>query len=231
MRGWVGGACAEPVVVREALKAMDEGTPRLVFLGSPEELAGEGGDSTVTIPMSCQSEGANQQDHSDPKHRRADCKHGGDIERRCESGRNQGPDERADALERRGRPIREDQLLWCRGELRQERLQAWTKECDADTDDCSRSEDHDAGAVCRGDGRHGERKGPDERDDQQEPLPPKAVSQGGGDRRHRSGRQEPNHACDTYPSRARGTVGIHPEGDEVRPFGHDGGGPGQLGSP
>src|SRR5215210_3311134 len=58
VRGWVGGACAEPVVVREALSAMEEGTPRLVFLGSPEDLAGEGGDDTVLIPMSCQSQGA-----------------------------------------------------------------------------------------------------------------------------------------------------------------------------
>jgi len=41
VRGWVGGACAEPVVVREALVAIDEGTPRLVFLGPPDELAGE----------------------------------------------------------------------------------------------------------------------------------------------------------------------------------------------
>jgi xanthine dehydrogenase accessory factor len=37
---------------------MEEGTPRLVFLGSPEDLAGEGGDGTVLIPMSCQSQGA-----------------------------------------------------------------------------------------------------------------------------------------------------------------------------
>jgi xanthine dehydrogenase accessory factor len=58
VRGWVGGACAEPVVVREALAALEEGVPRLVFLGSPEELAGAGGDDTVLVPMSCQSEGA-----------------------------------------------------------------------------------------------------------------------------------------------------------------------------
>jgi xanthine dehydrogenase accessory factor len=58
VRGWVGGACAEPVVVREALAALDEGTPRLVFLGTPEELAAAGGDDTVLVPMSCQSEGA-----------------------------------------------------------------------------------------------------------------------------------------------------------------------------
>jgi xanthine dehydrogenase accessory factor len=58
VRGWVGGACAEPVVVREALAAIEEGTPRLVFLGSPEELAGEGEGDTVLVPMSCHSEGA-----------------------------------------------------------------------------------------------------------------------------------------------------------------------------
>lgn len=58
VRGWVGGACAEPVVVREALTALEEGVPRLVFLGTPEELAGAGGDDTVLVPMSCQSEGA-----------------------------------------------------------------------------------------------------------------------------------------------------------------------------
>jgi xanthine dehydrogenase accessory factor len=58
VRGWVGGACAEPVVVREALLAIEEGTPRLVFLGAPDELAGEDRDGTVVVPMSCQSEGA-----------------------------------------------------------------------------------------------------------------------------------------------------------------------------
>jgi xanthine dehydrogenase accessory factor len=35
IHGWIGGACAEPTVVREALKAIDEGTPRLLVLGSP----------------------------------------------------------------------------------------------------------------------------------------------------------------------------------------------------
>lgn len=58
VRGWVGGACAEPVVVREALQAINEGTPRLVFLGSPEELRSEVEDGIVQVPISCQSEGA-----------------------------------------------------------------------------------------------------------------------------------------------------------------------------
>lgn len=58
VRGWVGGACAEPIVVREALTALDEGTPRMVFIGRPDELAGEDRDGTVVVPISCQSEGA-----------------------------------------------------------------------------------------------------------------------------------------------------------------------------
>jgi xanthine dehydrogenase accessory factor len=58
VHGWLGGACAEPTVVREARRALDEGTPRLLFLGPPEELAGHEGDGVITVPIACQSEGA-----------------------------------------------------------------------------------------------------------------------------------------------------------------------------
>jgi xanthine dehydrogenase accessory factor len=58
IRGWIGGACAEPTVVRESLRALTEGTPRLLFLGPPEELAARGRDGVVTVPIACQSEGA-----------------------------------------------------------------------------------------------------------------------------------------------------------------------------
>ena len=58
VRGWLGGACAEPTVVREALKALEEGSPRLLFLGSPEELEGHARAGVVTVPIACQSEGA-----------------------------------------------------------------------------------------------------------------------------------------------------------------------------
>jgi xanthine dehydrogenase accessory factor len=58
VRGWLGGACAEPTVIREALKALEEGTPRLLFLGPPEELTARGRDGVVTVPIACQSEGA-----------------------------------------------------------------------------------------------------------------------------------------------------------------------------
>jgi xanthine dehydrogenase accessory factor len=56
--GWIGGACAEPTVIREALRAIDEGTPRLLFLGTPDELEAHAREGVVTVPIACQSEGA-----------------------------------------------------------------------------------------------------------------------------------------------------------------------------
>ena len=60
VRGWLGGACAEPTVIRESLKALEEGTPRLLFLGGEEELllAARGREGVVTVPIACESEGA-----------------------------------------------------------------------------------------------------------------------------------------------------------------------------
>ena len=59
--GWIGGACAEPVIIREAQKAIAEGSPRLVWLGQPDEFDGmHVPNGVVTVPMSCQSEGALQ---------------------------------------------------------------------------------------------------------------------------------------------------------------------------
>ncbi|NIR38304.1 MAG: XdhC family protein, partial [Actinobacteria bacterium] len=31
--GWIGGACAEPALIREALAALEDGHPRLLLLG------------------------------------------------------------------------------------------------------------------------------------------------------------------------------------------------------
>jgi xanthine dehydrogenase accessory factor len=58
VQGWLGGACAEPAVVREALRALEEGTPRLMFLGPPDELEERRRDGMVSVPIACQSEGA-----------------------------------------------------------------------------------------------------------------------------------------------------------------------------
>lgn len=56
--GWLGGACAEPTVIREALAALTDGKPRLLQLGPTEEFGGRAGDHVVSVPMACESEGA-----------------------------------------------------------------------------------------------------------------------------------------------------------------------------
>ena len=37
LHGWIGGACAEPAVIREARQVITEGVPRLLLLGTPEQ--------------------------------------------------------------------------------------------------------------------------------------------------------------------------------------------------
>jgi xanthine dehydrogenase accessory factor len=59
--GWIGGACAEPVIIREAKRIIEEGTPRLLWLGQEADFQGMHVPLGVaTVPMSCQSEGALQ---------------------------------------------------------------------------------------------------------------------------------------------------------------------------
>jgi xanthine dehydrogenase accessory factor len=59
IHGWIGGACAEPVVIREAQRVITEGEPQLILLGAPEEF-GHVPEGMVSVPMACQSEGALQ---------------------------------------------------------------------------------------------------------------------------------------------------------------------------
>lgn len=58
IHGWISGACAEPVVIRQGLQALADGTPRLVYLGPPEDLTSRERDGLTTIPSYCASEGA-----------------------------------------------------------------------------------------------------------------------------------------------------------------------------
>jgi xanthine dehydrogenase accessory factor len=59
IHGWIGGACAEPVVVREARRAIEDRQPRLILLGAPDEF-GEAPEGMMFVQMACQSEGAAQ---------------------------------------------------------------------------------------------------------------------------------------------------------------------------
>jgi xanthine dehydrogenase accessory factor len=56
--GWIGGACAEPVVIREARQVMADGNARLLLLGTPDQFGAAVPDGITVVPISCQSEGA-----------------------------------------------------------------------------------------------------------------------------------------------------------------------------
>jgi xanthine dehydrogenase accessory factor len=59
LHGWIGGACAEPAVIREAREVIAEGVPRLLLLGAPEQFGDRAEAEGMTlVPISCQSEGA-----------------------------------------------------------------------------------------------------------------------------------------------------------------------------
>jgi xanthine dehydrogenase accessory factor len=58
VQGWLGGACSEPVVVREALAALADGRPRLCFLGSDDDFGALTRDGMAVVPMACANEGA-----------------------------------------------------------------------------------------------------------------------------------------------------------------------------
>ncbi|HUZ55548.1 MAG TPA: XdhC family protein [Streptosporangiaceae bacterium] len=58
VHGWIGGACAEPSVIRQAREVIAEGAPRLLLLGSTGKFGDAIPDGMTVVPISCQSEGA-----------------------------------------------------------------------------------------------------------------------------------------------------------------------------
>jgi xanthine dehydrogenase accessory factor len=58
VQGWIGGACAEPVVIREARQVIAEGEPKLLLLGTREQFGEAVPEGMTVVPISCQSEGA-----------------------------------------------------------------------------------------------------------------------------------------------------------------------------
>src|SRR3954449_6825972 len=57
IEGWVGGSCAQPVVVREALRSLRDGQPRLLRLSKDAPAEGRRGDGIVELVMTCHSGG------------------------------------------------------------------------------------------------------------------------------------------------------------------------------
>lgn len=58
LRGWIGGSCSEPVVRREALRALEEGTPRLVHIVGDSEVKQSRRRGELTIGTTCPSGGS-----------------------------------------------------------------------------------------------------------------------------------------------------------------------------
>jgi xanthine dehydrogenase accessory factor len=58
VHGWIGGACAEPVVIRQARQVIADGEPRLLLLGTPDQFGETVPEGMTVVPISCQSEGA-----------------------------------------------------------------------------------------------------------------------------------------------------------------------------
>jgi xanthine dehydrogenase accessory factor len=58
LRGWIGGSCSEPVVRREALRALSEGTPRLVRIVPADETRQTRTSDELTLATTCPSGGS-----------------------------------------------------------------------------------------------------------------------------------------------------------------------------
>ena len=57
IEGWVGGSCAQPIVVREALRALADGQPRLLRISKELPSDSRRGDGIVEEVMTCHSGG------------------------------------------------------------------------------------------------------------------------------------------------------------------------------
>jgi xanthine dehydrogenase accessory factor len=58
VHGWIGGACAEPSVIRQARAVIAEEAPRLLLLGTTDKFGDAIPEGMTVVPIACQSEGA-----------------------------------------------------------------------------------------------------------------------------------------------------------------------------
>jgi xanthine dehydrogenase accessory factor len=60
IHGWIGGACAEPIVIREAKQVIADHEARLLLIGRPGQFGETVPEGMAFRPMTCASEGALQ---------------------------------------------------------------------------------------------------------------------------------------------------------------------------
>jgi xanthine dehydrogenase accessory factor len=58
LRGWIGGSCSEPVVRREALRALADGTPQLIHIVGADEVKESRKRGELSIATTCPSGGS-----------------------------------------------------------------------------------------------------------------------------------------------------------------------------
>ena len=58
LRGWIGGSCSEPVVRREALRALSEGSPQLIHIVGGDEVKQSRRGGELMIATTCPSGGS-----------------------------------------------------------------------------------------------------------------------------------------------------------------------------
>ena len=58
LRGWIGGSCSEPVVRREALRALADGTPQLIHIVGSDEVKQSRKHGELMIGTTCPSGGS-----------------------------------------------------------------------------------------------------------------------------------------------------------------------------
>ncbi len=57
IEGWVGGSCAQPTVIAEALRALNDGQPRLLRISKDPPTGSRRADGIVDVVMTCHSGG------------------------------------------------------------------------------------------------------------------------------------------------------------------------------
>ena len=98
--------------------------------------------------------------------------------------------QRAKALNRRGRSVRSDQVLRSRRKRRKNRLQSRPEERRANPDRCRSAEDHHPATCHRSRRRNDKRGRSQQRDRKQKPLPPEAITERRRKRRNHRRRQQ-----------------------------------------
>ena len=140
------------------------------------------------------------------------------------------PEQGAEALDRRGGPVRGDQLAGRPRERRKQRDQRRPEQRRADADHGPGHEDDAPLIQQRAGSRDGEGRRSQQHEGEEEPLAPEAIAEGRGERRDRGCREQPQQARDADGRGSTVAVREHAERDEVRPLRRHQRAPGQLGA-